>query len=71
MLRGGIGRWDKAMRNSVDIGHAHSRAIVREIGERLHTICKADQELSPRIRDQMQRLRELDEFHRPNAKPGS
>lgn len=58
------------MRNSVDIDHVHSRAIVREIGERLHTIHKLDQELPPRIRDQMHRLRDLDELHRTKAKGG-
>jgi hypothetical protein len=70
ILRGGIGSRTSAMRNSVDIDHVHSRAIVREIGERLHTIYKPDQELPPRIRDQMHRLRDLDEPRRMNAKGG-
>jgi hypothetical protein len=39
MLRGrGSAAGTPAMRNSVDIDYAHSHAIVREIGERLHTI---------------------------------
>lgn len=58
------------MRNSVDIDHVHSRAIVREIGERLHTIHKLDQELPAGIRDQMHRLRDLDEVHRTKPKSG-
>jgi len=50
-----------AMRNRVDIDHAHSRAIVQEIGERLRAFLKEEPELSGSLRTQIDRLRELEE----------
>ncbi|WGR95734.1 hypothetical protein MTX26_08365 [Bradyrhizobium sp. ISRA443] len=49
------------MRNRIDINYVHSRAIVREIGERLRASLKPETELSPRLRMQISRLRELEE----------
>jgi hypothetical protein len=46
------------MRNSVDIDSAHSRAIVREIGERLRASFKEDRELPAQFRVQIERLRQ-------------
>jgi hypothetical protein len=46
------------MRNRIDIDYATSRAIVREIGERLRASLKPEQELPANIRN---RLRELEE----------
>jgi hypothetical protein len=48
------------MDNSVDIDRVHSLAIVQEVGERLRRILIVDQEMSPRLRDQMERLRAMD-----------
>src|ERR1700757_2318795 len=42
-----------AMRNRVDIDHAHSRAIVQEIGERLRAFLKEEPELSGSLRTQI------------------
>ena len=48
------GRWARraemenpVMRNPIDIDHSHSRAIIREIGERLRTALKVDREHRP------------------------
>ena len=49
------------MQNRVDIDHTHSRAIVQEIGERLHAFLKEEPELPGRLRTQIDRLRELEE----------
>ena len=49
------------MQNRVDIDHTHSRAIVQEIGERLHAFLKEEPELPGRLRTQIDRLRELGE----------
>jgi hypothetical protein len=49
------------MRSRVDIGPKHSRAISKEIGERLHTFLKEEPELTGRFRTQIDRLRELEE----------
>ena len=48
------------MRNSVDIDLRHSRAIVKEIGERLRISLKEDRELPANLQKQIERLRELD-----------
>ena len=68
----GAGRWGFAagaflpergfvMPNRIDIDHTHSRAIVREIGERLHPSLKPEPELPTRFKKQIDRLRELEE----------
>ena len=49
------------MRNSIDIDPKHSRAIVREIGERLHAFLKEEPELPGSLRAQIDRLRTLEE----------
>ena len=49
-----------AMRNFIDIDYAHSRAIIREIGERLGTSLKPDPELPANLRMKIDRLRELE-----------
>jgi hypothetical protein len=48
------------MRNSVDIDSRHSRAIVKEIGERLRASLKEDRELPPDFQKQIERLRQSD-----------
>jgi hypothetical protein len=48
------------MRNRIDIDHKHSRAIVREIGERLRASLKPEPELPPSVRTQINRLRQLE-----------
>ncbi len=48
------------MRNSIDIDSSHSRAIVREIGERLRVSFKVDRELPASFRMQIERLRQLE-----------
>jgi hypothetical protein len=45
------------MRNSVDIDSRHSRAIVKEVGERLRASFKEDRELPVSFREQIERLR--------------
>jgi hypothetical protein len=47
------------MRNHID--YVHSRAIVREIGERLRASLKLEPELPARLNMQIDRLRELEE----------
>ena len=49
------------MPDRIDIDHAHSRAIVREIGERLHASLKPESELPTEFKTQIDRLRELEE----------
>jgi hypothetical protein len=49
------------MRNRIDIDQKHSRAIVQEIGERLHASLKEERELPASLRTQIDRLRELEE----------
>ncbi|MCA6100619.1 hypothetical protein ACVIHI_004135 [Bradyrhizobium sp. USDA 4524] len=49
------------MRNRIDIDHVHSRAIVREIGETLRASLEPETELSPRLKMQIDRLREFEE----------
>ncbi len=49
------------MRSRIDIDPKHSRAIVKEIGERLHTFLKEEPKLTGSFRTQIDRLRELEE----------
>ena len=49
------------MRNRIDIDPTHSRAIVEEIGERLHAFLKEEPEVPGSLRTQIDRLRELEE----------
>ena len=49
------------MRNFIDIDHVHSRAIVREIGERLRTSLDPEPELPAGLQMQIDQLRELEE----------
>jgi hypothetical protein len=49
------------MRNRIDIGPKHSRAIAQEIGERLRAFQKEELELPGSLRTQIDRLRELEE----------
>jgi hypothetical protein len=55
----GVGR--TVVRNHVDIDTRHSRAIVREIGERLRSSLKEDGELPANFRMQIERLRQSEE----------
>ena len=48
------------MRNPIDIDHTHSRAICREIGERLQQHLRIEAELPANIRKQIYRLHELE-----------
>ncbi len=55
----GVGvRWENCMPNSVDIDSQHSRAIVKEIGERLRASLEEDRELPVNFRKQIERLRQ-------------
>jgi hypothetical protein len=47
---------EPAMRNLVDIDCRHSRAIVKEIGERLRASLKEDRELPANFQKQIERL---------------
>ncbi|SEE12022.1 hypothetical protein SAMN05444164_6981 [Bradyrhizobium erythrophlei] len=49
------------MHNRIDIDHTHSRAIVREIGERLYVSLKPEPEPPTRFEKQIDQLRELEE----------
>jgi len=49
------------MRNRIDIDEMSSRAIIREIGERLQASLSDGAELPDSLRRQIDRLRELDE----------
>ncbi|WP_338696740.1 hypothetical protein V5279_09580 [Bradyrhizobium sp. 26S5] len=49
------------MDHRVDLDYTHSRAIVREIGERLGESLKPEPGLPEGLRQQIDRLRELDE----------
>ena len=53
------------MRNRIDIDCVHSRAIVREIGERLRTSLRPEPELPASLKMQINRLRELEEQSPP------
>jgi hypothetical protein len=46
------------MRSSVDIDSSHSRAIVREIGEKLRASFKEDLELPAQFKAQIERFRQ-------------
>ena len=48
------------MRNCIDIDRTHSRAISREIGERLGAYLREEPELPASFRKQVDRLRELE-----------
>jgi hypothetical protein len=58
------------MRNRIDIDYVHSRAIVREIGERLRAALKPEPDLPARLKMQIDRLRELEE-QSPSIVPGA
>ena len=47
------------MRNRVDIDEKTSRAIIREIGERLRAVVRQDPDVPASLRKQINRLREL------------
>lgn len=49
------------MRNSIDIDHTHSRAINREIGERLRALLSVDAETPASLRAYLDRFRELED----------
>jgi hypothetical protein len=49
------------MRNRIDIDAALSRAIIREIGDRLQASLRDGEELPESLRRQIDRLRELDD----------
>jgi hypothetical protein len=49
------------MRNSVDMDSAHSRAIIRAIGERLREWFKEDRELPASFKTQVERLRQAED----------
>jgi len=55
------------MQNPIEIDYSHSRAIIREIGERLRTSLKVDPELPTSLRLQVDRLRELEGQSRPKV----
>jgi len=48
------------MHNRIDIDRRHSLAISREIGERLQASLRVEPELPPSIKNQVERLRELE-----------
>ena len=58
------------MPDNVDIDHTHSRAIVREIGERLRASLKPEWELPAGFKTKIDRLRELEECS-PSIVPGA
>ena len=49
------------MPNRIDIDHTHSRAIVKEIGERLRAFLKEEPDVPASLRTQIDRLRESEE----------
>jgi hypothetical protein len=54
------------MRDQIDIDEVLTRAIIREIGERLRTSFKED-ELPAKLRVQLDRLNQLDEHRSPST----
>ena len=52
------GNGGSVMRNRVDIGEKTSRAIIREIGERLRAVVRQDPDVPASLRKQINRLRE-------------
>ena len=55
---GFLRRENAIMRNSIDIDHSHSRAIIREIGEALRAALKIDREIPASLSTQIERLRQ-------------
>jgi hypothetical protein len=55
------------MRTRIDIDRAFSRAILREIGERLQA-CLGDDELTPTLRLQLDLLHRLDDQPPPSTR---
>lgn len=49
------------MRNPMNIDQRHSREIVREIGEQLRSVIKAEPEVPTDLRSLMERLRRSEE----------
>jgi lipopolysaccharide biosynthesis regulator YciM len=49
------------MPNRIDIDHRHSRAILREIGERLRGSLREEPELTENLRKQVDRLNEFED----------
>jgi hypothetical protein len=47
------------MRNRVDIDEKTSRAVIREIGERLQAVVRQDPDVPASLRKQIDRFREL------------
>jgi hypothetical protein len=56
------------MRDRVDIDEKTSRAIIREIGERLRAVIRQDPDVPASLRKQIDRLREL-KSHPPPIVP--
>jgi hypothetical protein len=48
------------MRDRIDIDQVHSRAICREIGERLQAYLKPEPELTVHLRERVDQLHELE-----------
>ena len=59
---------ESVMRNPIEIDYSHSRAIIREIGDRLRTMLKEDRELPASLRLQIDRLRQLEVELQPNLR---
>ncbi len=57
------------MRNQIDIDRVHSRAIIREIGERLRTSLRKERELPASLTTRIDRLRELEGQDSPSIVP--
>ncbi len=58
------------MRNRIDIDHLHSRASVREIGERLRASLQPEPEVPASLRAQIDRLREFEAAEHWNKSRG-
>lgn len=56
------------MPNSIDIDARHSRAIVREIGERLRASFVVDREMPAQFKAQIEQLRQSENKAAANAK---
>jgi hypothetical protein len=54
------------MRNSIDIDHSHSRAIVRVIGKALRASLEIDRELPESLSTQIDRLRQSESQSQQN-----
>ena len=57
------------MRNDIDIDHTHSRAIIREIGERLRMLLLEEPELPASLGMQIDRLRQSEDQESPSIVP--